>query len=129
MCVKASQMSAYCADGTAQGDYMENKKNKTALITGASRGIGAACARALAEDGFKIIINYNHSADAAHKLAEELGGIALQADVSDRNQVQAMFERAGGVDVLVCNAGIALQKLFSDTTPEEWQHIFADGSR
>ena len=77
---------------------------KTALITGASRGIGAAAARTLARDGWRVIINYNRSKDAAEALAAELGGIAVQADVSDFAQVQAMFDQTGPVDLLVNNS-------------------------
>ncbi len=98
---------------------------KTALITGASRGIGAACTRVLAKDGYKVIINYNNSEQAAKALADETGGIAIKADISDWRQVHSMFEQAGPVDVLVCNAGIGLIKLFTDTTPDEWRRIFA----
>ncbi len=98
---------------------------KTALITGASRGIGAACARALASDGWRVVINYNTSADEAEKLARETGGIAIQADVSDMTQVENMFSVSGNVDLLVCNAGIALQKLVTDTSRSEWDRIFS----
>ena len=97
---------------------------ETALITGASRGIGAACARALAAAGYRVVINYNHSAHAAEALADKLGGLAIRADVSDRRQVDAMFSIAGNVDVLVCNAGISGTMLFTDTAPETWQRIF-----
>lgn len=89
--------------------------DKVALVTGASRGIGAAIARRLAADGFTVVINYAGSVAAAERLAAEIeaaGGRALtvQADVSDAAAVARMFESAeaafGGVDVLVNNAGI-----------------------
>ena len=98
---------------------------KKALITGASRGIGAACARALAEDGYHVYINYHKSEAAAEKLAFDLGGIAVQTDVSDPAAVAEMFSAIGPVDLLVCNAGIAFSGLFSDITPEIWRKIFA----
>ena len=98
---------------------------KKALITGASRGIGAACARALSEDGFEVVIGYNSSENAAKALAEELGGVAVRADVSDEKQAVSLVEAAGEVDVIVCCAGIAMQKLFQDTTAEDWRRIFA----
>ncbi len=101
---------------------------KTALITGASKGIGAACARELSAGGYRVVINYLTDKASAEKLARELGGIAIHADVSDRRQVDDMFSIAGGVDVLVCNAGIAMQKLFSDTSGEDWAQIFAVNS-
>lgn len=98
---------------------------KIALVTGASRGIGEAIARALAQNGFKVVINCSNSEERARKLAEELGGIAFTADVSDMDQVKQMYDEIGGVDVLVCNAGISEYGMFSDTTPEAWRHVFA----
>ena len=103
---------------------------KTALITGASRGIGRAAALRLAEDGFRVIINYHTSKGEAQSLLDELnarkfpGCTAVQADVSDRAQVEKMFALAGGVDVLVNNAGIAQQKLFTDLTEQDWDRMF-----
>ena len=97
---------------------------KTALVTGASRGIGRACAIALAEDGYRVVVNYVHSEAAARALAEEIGGMAVRADVSDQKQVNRLFDESGGVDVLVCNAGIALSKLFTETSDDEWRRIF-----
>ena len=103
---------------------------KTALITGASRGIGRAAALRLAEDGFRVIVNYHTSKGEAQSLLDELnarkfpGCTAVQADVSDRAQVEKMFALAGGVDVLVNNAGIAQQKLFTDLTEQDWDRMF-----
>lgn len=98
---------------------------KTALITGASRGIGAACARALRRDGYDVVINYLSSEDRAKSLAMELGCRAVRCDVADRDEVDAMFREIGGVDILVCCAGISITGLFSDVTPDEWRRIFA----
>lgn len=97
----------------------------TALITGASRGIGAACARALKVAGYDVIINYNNSEKEAFELAEELGAKAVKADVADAAQVKRMFDEVGGVDVLVCNAGISMFKMFCDMTPDDWNRIFS----
>lgn len=97
----------------------------TALVSGASRGIGAACARALSRDGHLVAVNYLHSGERARSLASELGGIAVKADVSDPGAVENMFKTVGDVGILVVNAGIALQKLFTDTSFEEWRRIFA----
>lgn len=101
---------------------------KTALVTGASRGIGAAIARELAQEGFCVAVNYRHSEEAAKRLAAELHGIAIQADVSDAGQVAAMAETVkrelGDIDLLVNNAGIAQQKLFSDITEADWDRMF-----
>ena len=98
---------------------------RKALISGASRGIGAACARALAAGGFHVAVNYHKSRREAEALARALGGTAIGADVSDREAVARMFREAGDVDALVCNAGVALQKLFTDTTPADWRRLFA----
>jgi 3-oxoacyl-[acyl-carrier protein] reductase len=94
---------------------MNTTTNKVALVTGASRGIGAAIAERLAADGFTVVINYAGSVGEAEALAgkiEKAGGRAItaQADVSDPAAVGRMFDAAdaafGGVDVLVNNAGI-----------------------
>lgn len=98
---------------------------KKALITGASRGIGAEIARKLSRDGFTVFINYNHSEASAKALAEEIGGQALCADVSDMSQVHRMFDEIGGVNVLVCNAGISKYGLLGDISPESWRQVFA----
>lgn len=100
-----------------------------ALITGASRGIGRAVAQRLAKDGFSVVINYFHSEKEALALTEELtssGACAetFMADVSNRTQVEKMFKEAGDIDVLVNNAGIAQQKLFSDITQSDWDNMF-----
>ena len=94
---------------------MTNETNRVAIVTGASRGIGAAVAERLAADGFTVVINYSgdtKSAEALAKKIESKGGRALtaKADVSDPGAVRGMFDAAeaafGGVDVLVNNAGI-----------------------
>jgi 3-oxoacyl-[acyl-carrier protein] reductase len=94
---------------------MANNINKVAIVTGASRGIGAAVAERLAGDGFTVVINYSGDVKSAEALARKIegkGGRALtaRADVSDVNAVRGMFDAAqaafGGVDVLVNNAGI-----------------------
>ena len=98
---------------------------KTALVTGASRGIGEAIARELSADGFMVYINYNSSHEKALALASEIGGAAIKADVSDFAQVRSMFDEIGEINVLVCNAGIAEYGLFSDINQEKWRKIFA----
>lgn len=97
---------------------------KKALVTGGSRGIGAQCVRTLAEAGYEVYINYLRSEKEALKLAEETGGIPVRADVSDFISVIKMFETVGGLDLLVCNAGISQQKLFTETSPADWRRIF-----
>jgi 3-oxoacyl-[acyl-carrier protein] reductase len=92
-----------------------NTASKVAIVTGASRGIGAAVAQRLARDGFTVLVNYAGGAAEAQALVDEIGkagghAIAAQADVSDSAAVARMFDAAeaayGGVDVLVNNAGI-----------------------
>ena len=94
---------------------MIDKASKIAIVTGASRGIGAAVAERLAKDGFAVVINYSGDVKSAEALAGkiEAGGgraLAIKADVSDPKQVTEMFDRTeqvlGGVDVLINNAGI-----------------------
>src|ERR1700688_4602166 len=94
---------------------MTDKTSKVAIVTGASRGIGAAVAERLAGDGFAVVINYSGDARSAEAVARKIEGkggraLAVKADVGDANAVQGMFEVAeaafGGVDVLVNNAGI-----------------------
>lgn len=103
------------------------------LITGASRGIGAAAAREMARRGWNVALQYQHREDLARELAAELTALGVrtalvQADIADPAQASAMVERAaaalGGLDCLVCNAGIALpQQLLTDTTPEQWRTL------
>jgi 3-oxoacyl-[acyl-carrier protein] reductase len=105
---------------------------KTALVTGASRGIGAAIARRLAADGASVAITYTKGADAAAKMVNDIeraGGkaIAIQADATDAKAVEAAVGKTvatfGGLDVLVNNAGTAIPKPFEETTLEEMDRV------
>lgn len=104
-------------------------KQKTVLITGGSRGIGAAAAETFAKAGYAVALGYRRSEDAARALAARWPGqlLPVQGDVAVYADVDRMFaeaERAfGGVDVLVCNAGIAAQRLFCEITEEEWRRM------
>ena len=107
--------------------------NRTALVTGSSRGIGAAVAEALAMEGWAVCINYIQREDRALALLEKLRAvgcraIAVRADVADAEAVNAMVRRAeaelGPVSLLVNNAGIAKQEQFQDLASETWQRIF-----
>ena len=106
---------------------------KTALITGSARGIGAATAVLFAASGYNVIINYNQSKENALELCDKIrlnGGnaVAVQADVSNVNEANRLFDEAkkafGTVDVLVNNAGIAQQKLFTDITEADYDRMF-----
>ncbi|WP_426231700.1 SDR family oxidoreductase [Pararhizobium sp. DWP3-4] len=113
---------------------MSEHTNQVAIVTGASRGIGAAIAERLASDGFMVVINYSGSAAPAAELARSIeakGGKAItaQADVSDPIAVARMFESAeaafGRIDVLVNNAGILKTISLADTSDEEFDRHFA----
>lgn len=96
---------------------------RNVLITGGSRGIGAATARAFAELGDRVIINYNKSKKEAEALAEELGGIAVCADVSKPDEVRDMFTKIGVVDILINNAGICGFYMLDAMANEEWSNM------
>lgn len=104
---------------------------KTALVTGGSRGIGAAVCRRLAEDGLRVVVHYNQNKGKAEALVRELTEktglphLALPAELAERTQVEELFRLAGPVDILVNNAGIAQQKLFTDITEDDWRRMFA----
>ena len=105
---------------------------ETVLITGASRGIGAAVAKIFAQNNYNVIINYSKSEKEAITLQNEFleegyGALAYKADITKRNEVKAMVEdsikKFGAIDVLVNNAGISEQKLFTDITENEWDYM------
>lgn len=105
----------------------------TVLITGASRGIGAECARTFAKNGYNVAINYFRSEKNALDLKAEInggGGVAevFKADVSDEKQVEEMIsavvKRFGKINVLVANAGVAKSGVFSDMTQSDYDKIF-----
>ncbi len=94
------------------------------LITGGSRGIGAACVRAFCDRGDRVVFLYRARGEAAKALERETGALALQADVIDPAAVEQAVATAlhhlGSIDVLVNNAGISQIKLFTDLTNEDW---------
>ena len=97
------------------------------LITGGSRGIGAACVRAFCARGDRVAFLYRQSRDAAEALARETGAHAIACDVSDpasvAEAVACAEESLGGIDVLVNNAGVAQFKLFTDLTVADWRRM------
>ena len=104
----------------------------TVLITGASRGIGAACALAFAKEGYDVAVNYRHNQKSADELVNEIKALGVRAfavcaDVSDSARVRAMFDairtELGTVDVLVNNAGISHVGLLTDMTDDEWREL------
>jgi 3-oxoacyl-[acyl-carrier protein] reductase len=112
---------------------MNTLNTKVVLVTGASRGIGAAIAKKLAGEGAKVIINYagaQNEADQTVQAIKDNGGdaIALKADVSKAAEVTALFDAAiahyGRIDVLVNNAGIMITKLLKDTTDDDFTRQF-----
>ena len=100
-----------------------------AVITGGSRGIGAAAVRAFCAAGYRVAFFYREDVSAASALSEATGAMAIQADVSDAGQVNGAFalirERLGPVDVLINNAGIAQFRLFDEITDEDWRRMMS----
>ena len=106
--------------------------NRTCLVTGASRGIGRGIAEEFGRRGANVVVNYRSSEDAAYQvrdLIDEEGGEAVvaQADVSDLGEVQEMYQTVhdafGGVDVLVNNAGVTVDRKFENMTREDWEWV------
>jgi len=113
---------------------MKSLQDKVAIITGASRGIGAEIAKAIAQAGASVVINYTNNRSAADLVVSEiknLGGnaISVRADVGDSLEVKALFDAAithfGKIDILINNAGTAIFKAIQDTSDEELDRIFA----
>ena len=98
-------------------------EGKTALVTGASRGIGAAIAEELARAGASVVLGYRSGADEAEELAGRIGGRAVQADVSDADDARRLVEEAGDVDVLVNNAGLTRDGLLARMPDDDWRAV------
>ena len=106
--------------------------SKTVIVTGGSRGIGAAIVKLLAENNYNVVLNYNKSEEIAKKAKEDYTSKGynveiFKADVSKREDVKALveftIEKFGTIDALVNNAGIDNEKLFQDITDEEWNNV------
>lgn len=104
---------------------------KTVLITGASGGIGSACAERFAKNGDNLVLVYHSNREKAERLSERLSGygesLILQADVSDFRSVERMYEAAfsrfGFIDTVINGAGVSLFRLAQYTSQEEWQRV------
>ncbi|KQV90473.1 SDR family oxidoreductase [Rhizobacter sp. Root1221] len=125
-------LAAGAVVGTASAQTARIGTGKAAIVTGSSRGIGAAVAKRLAREGYMVTVNFVVSLDLAHAVVRDIesaGGkaIAVQADVSDPNAVRRLFDENdkafGGVDVVVANAGIIRQALVSDMTDENFNRL------
>ena len=108
-------------------------EGKVALVTGGSRGIGAAVTRELARAGARVSVNYRSDRDSAEAIAAEIGGLALQADVADAEAVATLVERTGEelgpIDVLVNNAGITRDTLIARMSDEDWDAVLGTNLR
>jgi 3-oxoacyl-[acyl-carrier protein] reductase len=102
-------------------------EGRVALVTGGSRGIGAAVSRELAAAGARVAVNFRTGKDAAEAVASEIGGVAVSADVSDPDQAQALVEQVeselGDVDILVNNAGVTRDTLIARMSDEDWDVV------
>jgi 3-oxoacyl-[acyl-carrier protein] reductase len=98
-------------------------EGKTALVTGGGKGIGRATSIALAGLGAKVWVNYARDSDAAEKTAKEIGGTAVQCDVTDGDAVAAMVKQIGTIDILVNNAGAVRDNLLVRMKAEDWRHV------
>lgn len=110
----------------------KNIQNKVIIVTGGSRGIGAAIVRLLANEGYKVVLNYNQSKEAAENIKLELKKQGkeidiFKADVSKREEakslIQFAIEKYKKIDVLINNAGISQEKLFTEITDEDWNKM------
>jgi 3-oxoacyl-[acyl-carrier protein] reductase len=98
-------------------------EGKRALVTGGSRGIGRAVALELARAGADVVVGYRSEADEAEAVASEIGGRAVQADVSDSEQAKSLVEEAGDIDVLVNNAGTTRDGVLARMLDEDWRTV------
>jgi 3-oxoacyl-[acyl-carrier protein] reductase len=98
-------------------------EGKTALVTGASKGIGKAIASELAAAGASVVVGYRSGKDEAEALAGELGGRAVQADVSSADEAKRLVEEAGDIDILVNNAGLTRDGLLARMSDDDWETV------
>ena len=97
--------------------------SRNAVVTGGGRGIGANIARALAREGWDVTVTAR-TRDEIEAVAAEIGGRAIELDVSSRDSVERAFEQVGDVDLLVANAGVGTRGIGWELDPDEWWHTF-----
>ncbi len=99
------------------------------LVTGASRGIGAAIAKAFADSGYRVCVHYNKSENSALSVAKECNALAVRADISKSAEVEKLFceieKKLGNVEILINNAGVSFEGLLTDTSDDNWNKIIA----
>jgi len=105
------------------GSGFASLDGKLALVTGASKGIGRAIAEELARGGASVVVAYRTGRDEAEELASEIGGRAVQADVSSPDDARRLVEEAGDVDVLVNNAGLTRDGLLARMPDDDWREV------
>jgi 3-oxoacyl-[acyl-carrier protein] reductase len=98
-------------------------EGKNALVTGGSRGIGAAIARELAAAGANVVVGYRSGQEEAETIAGEIGGRAVQADVANADDAKRLVEEAGDLDVLVNNAGTTRDGVLARMTDDDWRTV------
>jgi 3-oxoacyl-[acyl-carrier protein] reductase len=98
-------------------------EGRTALVTGGSRGIGKAIAAELASAGASVVVGYRSGEEEAEAVATEIGGRAVQADVSQPDDARRLVEEAGDVDILVNNAGVTRDGLLARMPDEDWEVV------
>jgi 3-oxoacyl-[acyl-carrier protein] reductase len=98
-------------------------EGRTALVTGGSRGIGRAIVVELGKAGASVVVGYRSGAEEAEAVAKEVGGRAVQADVSKPDEARALVEEAGDIDILVNNAGLTRDGLLARISDEDWREV------
>ncbi len=98
-------------------------EGKTALVTGASRGIGRAIAAELAGAGASVVVGYRSGTEEADAFAQEIGGRAIQADVSSPDEAKRLVEEAGDLDVLINNAGVTRDGVLARMPDDDWRTV------
>ena len=107
----------------ASGPPFASLEGKTALVTGASRGIGRAIAAELARAGAVVVVGFRSGGGEAETLAQEIGGRAIQGDVSTPDEAKRLVEDAGDLDILVNNAGVTRDGVLARMSDDDWRAV------